>query len=266
MQDFQGVPDTLFIPLSARIYVSKRFPDYFHDPKCLELEKALPENKLRNRSNQYQNFANVSCCFNMDRKVCNFIAEKGEVNIVNLGCGLDTSYWRIDDPRAAFYELDFPEVIANRRRVLGESEREVLLPYSLTDLRWTQHLDKTKPTLLTARGVFEYFHIEEVVAFLKAVREELPYGEVVFDCPNSKGIGYTNRYVRKTGNLSALIHFFVDDAKRFADGCDCELLSEETFFTETRKIVKKGLTPYTRIAMWMVDHYGMGKIIHLRLK
>ena len=43
------------------------------------------------------------------------------------------------------------------------------------------------------------------------------------------------------------------------------LISSETFFTETRKIMKKGLNLYTKIAMRMVDSKRMGKIIHLKL-
>ena len=266
MSNFSGVIDTLFIPLTARIYISKRFPEYFYDPKCLELETKIPPELLVKKSNQYQQFANVSCSFNMDRIVRKFIEDNGKANIVNLGCGLETNYWRINDPRATFYELDFPEVIENRRMVLGESEKDVLLPYSLLDLRWTERVDASIPTLLTARGVFEYLHIEEVIQFLLDVREKLPHAEVVFDCPNSKGIGYTNRYVKKTGNASALIHFYVDDARQFAKRCGATLLSEQTFFTETRKIVKKGLNLYTKIAMKVVDKGGMGKVIHLKLK
>ena len=38
---FEGVADTLYIPLAARVYVSKRFPEYFFDPKSLELEAAI---------------------------------------------------------------------------------------------------------------------------------------------------------------------------------------------------------------------------------
>lgn len=30
---FDGVEDTLFIPLMARNYVSKHFPEYFYDEK-----------------------------------------------------------------------------------------------------------------------------------------------------------------------------------------------------------------------------------------
>lgn len=265
MSNFKGVPDTLFIPLTARIYISKRFPHYFFDPKCLELEKIIPQELLVKKSNQYQNFANVACSFNMDKIVKRFIEEHNETNIVNLGCGLETNYWRINDNRATFYELDFPEVIENRKTVLGESEKDILLPYSLIDLRWTELIDRSKPTLMTARGVFEYFHIEDVVKFLDEVREKLPHAEVVFDCPNSRGIGYTNRYVKKTGNTSAMIYFYVDDGQEFANKCNAELISEDTFFTETRKIVKKGLNLYTKIAMRVVDKGGMGKIIHMKL-
>ena len=44
---FEGVADTLYIPLTARVYVSKRFPEYFFDPKSLELEAAIPGDSIQ---------------------------------------------------------------------------------------------------------------------------------------------------------------------------------------------------------------------------
>ena len=38
MKKFEGVANTLFVPLVARIAVSKEFPEYFKDEKALELE------------------------------------------------------------------------------------------------------------------------------------------------------------------------------------------------------------------------------------
>ena len=35
MGELQGVPDTLFVPLAARIRVSRRFPEYFRDQTAL---------------------------------------------------------------------------------------------------------------------------------------------------------------------------------------------------------------------------------------
>lgn len=39
MNKFDGVANTLFVPLVARINISKKFPEYFMDEKALELEK-----------------------------------------------------------------------------------------------------------------------------------------------------------------------------------------------------------------------------------
>lgn len=39
--------------------------------------------------------------------------------VVNIGCGLDTRYQRIKEKKnAVFYELDLPEVMALRERLL----------------------------------------------------------------------------------------------------------------------------------------------------
>ena len=54
-------------------------------------------------------------------------------------------------------------------------------------------------TLITARGVFEYFEVDEIAKLLIDTSKEIPHAEIVFDTPNSKTIGYTNRYVKKTG-------------------------------------------------------------------
>ena len=43
MEEFEGVANTLFVPLVARIAVTKEFPEYFSDKKALELEPCLPE-------------------------------------------------------------------------------------------------------------------------------------------------------------------------------------------------------------------------------
>ena len=45
---FFGVSDTMFIPLAARIAISKRFPEYFYDEQSMQLEN-LDQIKLINK-------------------------------------------------------------------------------------------------------------------------------------------------------------------------------------------------------------------------
>ena len=40
--------------------------------------------------------------------------------VVNLGCGLDTTFSQVDNGQARAYNLDFPDAIAVRNELLGE--------------------------------------------------------------------------------------------------------------------------------------------------
>ena len=41
--------------------------------------------------------------------------------------------------------------------------------------------------------MFEYFEVDEIVKLLIDISKEIQHAEIVFDTPNSKAIGYTNR-------------------------------------------------------------------------
>ena len=85
MSEFEGVEDTLFIPLTARISVSKNFPEYFFDQKALEMEDLIKDKKIDENSTQYSIIANVARSYNLDRMTEEFIDKHGKCNIVNLG-------------------------------------------------------------------------------------------------------------------------------------------------------------------------------------
>ncbi len=160
---FEGVADTLYIPLAARVYVSKRFPEYFFDPKSLELEAAIPGKSIQTGSNEYTMIASAARYHNLDEMARTYIAAHPTCNIVNVGCGLETMFWRVgpDAPDARFYEMDLPEVIETRRRILGAPERDELIAGDAFDLSWADGIDTSLPTLVIVSGVFQYFHNAE---------------------------------------------------------------------------------------------------------
>lgn len=49
MGNYEGVEDTLFIPLTARVNISKMFPEYFHDKKALELENLVKDKQIEKK-------------------------------------------------------------------------------------------------------------------------------------------------------------------------------------------------------------------------
>jgi O-methyltransferase involved in polyketide biosynthesis len=148
---------------------------------------------------------------------------------------------------------------------LGEHSNEVLIDADIFAMEWAQQIDSSLPTLLIASGVFQYYHEEDVIRFIHAFQKTFPRGELIFDATNGKGIKYANRYVRKTGNTSAAMYFFVNDGREFARKTGTTLLERRTFFTDARKMPGRKLRFYTRIAMKVVDNGGRAILLHLKL-
>ncbi|MBR0173196.1 MAG: class I SAM-dependent methyltransferase [Lachnospiraceae bacterium] len=266
MAVFDGVADTLYIPLTARIYVSERFPDYFYDEKALELKNEMPYEEIAKRSGEYFQMAGACRFFNTDRMLRVFIKEHPSCNIVNVGCGLETAFFRIKPGEGVrFYEMDLPHVIEVRRQALGECENEILIPGDMFDFAWAEKIDKSLPTLVTVIGVFQYFEESRVIGFLKELKDVFSSAEVIFDAMTGKAIKYANQHIKKTGNKSAELHFCTDSGKEIAGKCGMRLVEEKPFFGEARKRLKKKLTLYTRIAMKVVDEGARrGFLIHLK--
>ena len=251
--ELQGVVATLYIPLVARIHVSRRFPDFFRDDMALALEKHLPDGCSEVRVSEYFHMAGACRYRVVDDILRAFMAQQRQCNIINLGAGLETCFFRLQPEHACFYELDLPPVIAMREKLLGAHARDVLLASDLFELAWADAVDASLPTVLTASGVFQYFEEEKIRRFIAAVKERFTHAELVFDAMTSPALAFANRFVRKTGNKNAVMHFSVNHPETFGAACGMRLLEQRPFFTEARKLLKKELSLSTRIAMKLAD-------------
>ena len=268
MKKFEGVANTLFVPLVARIAVSKEFPEYFKDEKALELEAYLPENAAKGAS-QYSNMASVARYYNMDEMVKRFVNVYDTCNIVYLGAGLETAYDRMHsnflNKKVDWYEVDLPEVIEARKKVFGEREQETLIGGDMFKFLWVNEINTALPTLLIVSGVFQYFHEEDVITFIKGCKEKFEKGEMIFDATSKSGLIFTNWFIKRTGNKTALMYFGIDDSGEFAYKCGAVLLEERTFFPDALKILKDKLKLITTISMKVAESKKQVKILHLKL-
>ena len=188
MNEFNGVADTMLIPMAARIYVSKRFPEYFYDETALSLEGKIPAGALERiykSSSEYTMLASVARYYNFDEMIKNFLAQHEKCNIVNLGAGLETAVFRLQANGAAFYEIDLPEVIELRKNILGAKENETLIGSDIFTPEWADRIDTALPSLLIVSGVFQYFREEKILQFLADVKKRFPHGELIFDATNA---------------------------------------------------------------------------------
>lgn len=264
MGEYKGVEDTLFIPLTARVNISKKYPEYFYDEKALEMEALIRGSSADKKSSEYAQIASVARYYNFDEMTQAFIDRCDKCNIVNLGVGLETSYFRLNRKNSIIYELDLPHVIELRNRFIKVGENEKVISGDLFDLEWCNKLDTSLPTLLVVSGVFQYFHENDILNFIKGVKEIFDDAELIFDSTSKLGLNYTNFFVKRTGNSSAVMYFYVNDAEEFARKTDTQLMDFRVFFSDAQKILKKS-SLYSRVSMKVSDRYKMAIILHLKL-
>ena len=262
------VEDTMFVPMLGRIYASEHCPQILYDKKAMGLKNKLPSELVeQNMQNQYTLLASASRSANMDRFVRSFLERRPDGVIVQLGCGLETTYHRCDNERTRWYAVDLPHVIEYRRELLPESERETYLGVDAFSEDWIWQVRTefpNAPILVTAGGLFHYFEENEVVALLRMIKQ---FGnmEVVFDTVNKKGMAMMQKkYMKQVGHADAQMFFYVDSAKELAAkiGGNAKVIEEEPYY---RHIPKYGLNLSTRLSMAVSDWLCMVKMIQLKL-
>jgi len=259
-----GVEDTLYIPLAARIYASEKFPEFFYDEKALSLKQYIPTDSIENNTTEYFYMASVCRQQTIDRKIRGFLKENNRSNVVFLGAGLETAYNRIGNAESDFFQVDLPNVMDIRKKVLGNEDNEKLISGDMFTLDWIKEIDTSQPTMIVVSGVYQYFAESKIIDMIKKMKSRIAKGEVIFDATNSKGLELANKYVRKTGNTDAQMYFSVDNPKDFANRTDTELMAVDGFFRDALKECR-GLKLITRIYMYFADKLHRTLVIHLKL-
>ena len=88
---------------------------------------------------------------------------------------------------------------------------------------------------------------------------------MIFDATSESGLKFTNWFIKRTGNTSALMYFGINDSKSFAEKCGAVLLEEKTFFPDALRLLGKKLNLVTRISMKTAERKKQVLILHLKL-
>ncbi len=80
-----------------------------------------------------------------------------KATVVNLGCGLDETGKACDNGLCQILNVDFPDVISVRERLIIVQDREKNLACDLNDYAWMEEVDGSNGVIFFAAGVFHYF-------------------------------------------------------------------------------------------------------------
>jgi methyltransferase (TIGR00027 family) len=180
-----GVADTLFIPLLMRSMETQHPKAIIHDEKAVELANRIDYDFSKYAKASFSAIGTAIRVRHFDQKVATFINKNQKAVVVNVGCGLDTRFYRVaDGSGAVFYELDLPEVINLREQLLPAQKNDIHLRASMLETEWMDTLLLKHPDsrfIFIIEGVFMYFLEEQVRMVIQNLAARFHGGELHFD-------------------------------------------------------------------------------------
>ncbi|MGD9161185.1 MAG: class I SAM-dependent methyltransferase [Desulfobacteraceae bacterium] len=257
----KNVPQTMLIPLRARYLETKKTDGIISDPKSVEIfdriECDFSGKKEVSRGSQMGVAIRTEI---LDELTTQFLSQHDDAVVVNLGCGLDTRFHRLDNGTVTWFDLDVSEAIDLRKNFFKETDRHKFISRSVLDFSWEKQVPKGSPTLFIAEGLLMYFSEFEVKSLLKTIEDNFPGAEMILEAMSPFIAKRTDRHpdVKK---YNAPFKWGIKTGKEI-DAWDtgANFITEYYFFDRH----KNKQSPVFRFLALFPGFRKMMKIIHLR--
>lgn len=197
--DLNGVSETLLISLWSRAQVIDR------DKQAKQLIERIDYDFSRFEDYKTPLKYTIARTNFFDSEVSLFLQSHPDAVIVNIGAGLDTRFFRCDNKKIIWFELDLPEVIRLRRQFFNETERHRFISASLTDEEWMRDLPvKNHPLLFIVEGVLMYLEEEDVKKFFSSIADFFPNADVLCEIAGPFYTKFKHRLLQATFSKPSL--------------------------------------------------------------
>jgi O-methyltransferase involved in polyketide biosynthesis len=195
------VSQTAILALTCRVVESEKKNPVFNDPMAVlslerllflsseeEKKRFLHWKKMYSGINAHDEKARALTAASFDRIASLFITNNPGCTVINLACGFDTRFWRIEHKECKYIELDLPEVIALKKELLKDLLDYELIGCSVLDTSWIDMVTSNGNGnfLLLAEALFYYLPRQEVTRILQQIARRFDRSQLVLDMAPAK--------------------------------------------------------------------------------
>lgn len=175
-----SVNKTLYIPLYGKAYVSRK-GIILQDPKAEEIW-AAEGFKLKGKSGSkwlayYMGMRSaVFDCWLTHR-----MEEIPDAVILHIGCGMDSRIERVGTRDHRWFDIDFPDVVSERKHYYRESEHYKMLGADVRNADWLEQIPRGN-AIIIMEGVSMYLRPEELKRMLAEICAYFEKVSLLMDC------------------------------------------------------------------------------------
>lgn len=256
---------TLLLPLWGRAVETEKPKPKIIDNTAREIIKKIDYNfsKISANIQEITQFEWIARSIHIDKTIQEFLSQYPKATIVNIGCGLDTTFDRIDNGKLFWYDLDLPDVIELRKKFISESERRKFISCSFLDDKWFNELHIEENVLFISAGVLYYFEENQLKEIFNKIVKIFPGSEFVFDAASTMGIKVSNKKVIQSSGLNerSYLKWGINSASQMTKWNDKITVKKE--YPMFKKLTK-GLKYKNKLMAIISDHYKIMYMVHLK--
>ena len=171
---------TLYIPLYGKSFVSKK-GIILHDEKAEEIwaAEAFPL-KGKSKSKWLAYYMGMRSAV-FDRWLAEQMVQLPDAVVLHIGCGMDSRILRVGERNHLWFDVDFPDVIAQRRRYFGETANYKMIPGDLRETDWLEQIPG-KRAIVVLEGVSMYVTLAQLRAAVENLYGRFENVQILMDC------------------------------------------------------------------------------------
>ena len=241
LQSLEGVSETLLMTLNIRARESKRPNGMIKDDLAVGMVNQIDCDFSRLRMQRHDEVAVIMRMNKFDSYVRDFLKRNPNAVVVHIGCGLDTRFERVDDGRVEWFDLDMPDVMVLRQKLIqNERSRYHTLATSVFEDVWLEEVSRLKPRpfMFVAEGVLPYFEEVQVKSLFLKLRGHFPGCELVCDA-HTPFVIWTDNLHLAYAKVKARLHWSIKQGRDVEGwGAGIRLLDEWNYYEDDESPLK----------------------------
>lgn len=176
-----NVNKTLYIPLFGKAYVSKKglFLNDKSAEKIWEADGFVLKGKSKSKWLAYY-MGIRSRVF--DDWVCEELNKNGSAVVLHIGCGMDSRVTRVGAKERVWYDIDFPEVITERKKYFSDGEHYRMIGTDVRCPEWLDVIPRGVDAIVVMEGVSMYMSTEDIHRLTDDLCEHFSKVALLMDC------------------------------------------------------------------------------------
>ena len=219
--NLSGVNETMLVPVYARALESQKKNPTFFDEAAIKIINSLDYDFKQHGKNKMNMWGCAARTIILDRETAAYIEKHPNCSVVNIACGLDARFYRIDNGKIHWYNIDFHDRVTN-------------ISSSALDFSWLEKVQNKDNVLIIAEGVLMYLKESEVKSLFETISASFNHCAILCELM-SKWMVKNQKMHDTIKKTNAVFQWGVNNSEDFTNLCPMYKMLRDYNLTDTMK-------------------------------